>query len=801
MINLSDQATTNLLDLGAWSEGEKLQYSALPASQVVIDQPFDFNDVEVDSQIPSAISTGNESEVTKWLSRLGSSAIDQERVTRVFAATAHEAPESMLKALVDTNLVNLQYADEINQRNCLHNAAIFGRHALLAMGLSAGVSVKRLDIYGRIPLHYAAIHGRVEIVQELIAVDPSTIDFKDQDNFTPLIHSITHGHLACVQTMLDLGASKDRGAQSDHIPLNLACQAGSVPIVETLLARGPQIIPDAEGLFPQHLVARSGKSPQLLLTLAKHGVDLNQTDKLYQWTPLFHAVSEGHLACLETLLYCNVKTDILDEKGYSALYYAAWEGHNECMKLLTAIEAAAIIGSSSNVPHQFQTIPSTQITPVSMIADVEGIPPISLPPPIIPFRRYGHNFLDTKTFVVIMLDNEGSDPIQFYDNNKYPAARLTISSKSSDLIPRNILLPVQDEHKTISFQIDNLDAFSIDFDIFPTFGSKVIARTVASSGIFTEKDSSAGRWHLELFDARLRAIGRINFNYHVVKPYRGIPLEITHFETYWKAISQLGSHPGALVTGSSLSGQYVRLFVQLTGDGVPVLYPQWKVNHHGLDVPVSGLSYNQFTSVGTHNGLGNLSKTSFQDLDVDDVTRLHQTMAYSFATLQDALRLLPPEVHVELHILYPSSAESRRLRLGPTLNMNDSADAILTVLFEHARYMREQAESIVRPVVFSSYNQDMCIALNWKQPNCKCYSNGIQSNSLTFLSDPVLLCNDLGLEPTSPETHRHSVYSGGQATMSVKEAVKVAQSNNFMGLICRSRLLVSLVPMPLYGFC
>lgn len=31
----------------------------------------------------------------------------------------------------------------------------------------------------------------------------------------------------------------------------------------------------------------------------------------------------------------------------------------------------------------------------------------------------------------------------------------------------------------------------------------------------------------------------------------------------------------------------------------------------------------------------------------------------------------------------------------------------------------------------------------------------------------------------------------GHASMSVKEAVRVAQSNNFMGLVCNSRLLVS----------
>lgn len=62
--------------------------------------------------------------------------------------------------------------------------------------------------------------------------------------------------------------------------------------------------------------------------------------------------------------------------------------------------------------------------------------------------------------------------------------------------------------------------------------------------------------------------------------------------------------------------------------------------------------------------------------------------------------------------------------------------------------------------------------------------------------DPVLLCNDLGAkrEAGRPGTISPSavIVSSGHHSMSVKEAVRIAQSNNFMGLVCSSRLLVSL---------
>src|SRR5439155_27337571 len=108
----------------------------------------------------------------------------------------------------------------------------------------------------------------------------------------------------------------------------------------------------------------------------------------------------------------------------------------------------------------------TSGAPEPMSIDSDGIPVLSLPPTIIPLRRYGHNFLDTKPFVQISFEEADSEAIVFYHDTKYPSARLTISSKLSDLIPRNMLLPIQEDARIISFQIDNLESFAVDFDIF-----------------------------------------------------------------------------------------------------------------------------------------------------------------------------------------------------------------------------------------------------------------------------------------------------------------------------------------------
>jgi CDK inhibitor PHO81 len=550
-----------------------------------------------------------------------------------------------------------------------------------------------------------------------------------------------------------------------------------VAIVELLLKHGAAILPDAEGLYPQHLVARSGQTPHLLLLLKDYGADLDQIDKLYSWTPLFHAASEGNVPCMRTLLDAGVKAHILDEKQLSAMYYAAWEGHLECMRLLASLPAI----SPTHVPTiQTGRGPlAGSSAPQPMSLDAYDIPALELPPPIIPLRRYGHNFLDTKTFIQITFEENGELPLVFFHDSKYPAARLTISSKLSDLIPKNILLPFQEDTRLVSFQIDNLDSFAIDFDVFPTYGAKVIAKTVALPSTFRALLSSSGRCCLPLFDPRLRAIGQITFNFQVIKPFQGKPLEITDFETYWKATSQFDHKPSAFITGSSLSGDYVQLFVQHTCDGVPILWPRWTMDYMDIEFPVSLLTYAQFISAGSRHASKAGDLTTLPSQPLDRIAHVHRILSHSAISLQDALALLPKGMHVNLQILYPSAEEEKTLRLGPIVNINTFGDAILAVVFEHARTLREQSPEAMRSIVFSSFNPTVCTALNWKQPNY-----------------PVFLCNDLGRQ--SDTSKSVSIKSSGRRTTSIKEAVRIAQNNNFMGLICCSRLLViiSLPPSP-----
>ena len=721
--DLSDRATNARLDLEAWAEGENIQLEPVRAGvSSERGQLGSADENTADIQILQAAAAGNLNALRDSNARIRASLNAKERMTRTFLAAIGESSEEALAVMLESGLIDLFAEDDINERNCLHEATIHGRGLVMQAGLVAGLDPATVDIYGRIPLHYACLKGRVEMVETLIQAGPTTVNSVDHDNFTPLIHSIVRNKLQCAESLISHRARIDPLSETDHVPLNLACQYGSTEVAALLLGKGARLLPDAEGLYPQHLVARSTHNPDLLSLLQRHGADLDQKDKLYQWTPLFHAASEGRVQCLRKLLDVGVDTTALDEKGLSAMYYATWDGHLACMGLLWEEHLARTANetSFSNNQNSAQALHMPiplQLTSGAQRSEADGIPDLSLPPPIIPLRRYGHNFLDTKTFISINF-HQGAKSIIFFNEGRYPAARLTISSKMSDLIPRSVMLPIQEDSRLLTFQADILESFTIEFEIFPTFGSKVIAKSVALPDVFRAINSSAGVCCLPLFDPRLRAIGQITFSFQVIKPYCGQPLEIKNFATYWKATSALDSDNSSLITGSSLSGRYLHVHVQLSRDGIPVLYPMYFVELQGIQVPVSQMTISELAKIARDNRPQQSIFSEITKLGTGDLPYLHNLLASSLLPLEDVLASLPSSININLSILYPTPDEEITEAVGPIVDINTFADTILGVVFNHARTAREADPNFMRSIALTSHNRNICTAMNWKQPNC-----------------------------------------------------------------------------------
>jgi CDK inhibitor PHO81 len=605
--------------------------------------------------------------------------------------------------------------------------------------------VKQTDLHGRHALHYACRNGHEDIARYLLS-KASPPDHLDQDGMTPMTMAVISGKANCVDQLLEFGASVDSLNESS-IPLHLACQYGNKDIVRLLLLRKPKITSNSEGLLPLHLAARTGIEDilEMLMEYDKSGIDVQERFSL--WTPLFFAASEGHDKCVQLLLRAGATVNTLDDNGHSAIYWSAWAGHLGCMSLL--FEAGARQDQRSSIPSISKPTKSSGSVPTTSLDDLE-IPTLSLPPPIIP--SFGHNFLEKKVFVQFRLggnssnDSAADQPVLLYSDASLTSAKLTISPKGcDDIVPRSVLLPLtDDDQRSVSFYVDKIENFSLDFELYPTFGSKVIGKGSALGHVFSRMNKASQRTEsggvfctLPIFDSRLKVIGEISFEFSIIKPFQGVQLEIGgKVETYWKSTRPLhlsstgtpssqsltgGTSGQSLITASSLSGQFVRVFVQVTRDLVPVAYPSWRLPVEGLDLGVSEVTYRQFQAI-----INKHSHSTARTKELRSISSAQQAqnlVSLCFTSLADLLSSLPPTVHLNLQILYPTKSERDYLCIDFVPEINDYVDSILQAVFESA----ESSQAIEtepldgqqnRTLLFSSFNPDICTTINWKQPNC-----------------------------------------------------------------------------------
>lgn len=356
-------------------------------------------------------------------------------------------------------------------------------------------------------------------------------------------------------------------------------------------------------------------------------------------------------------------------------------------------------------------------------------------------RSYGHNYLDKTTFLQITLHDSTSSnrnaPVEWYlDESLFSSSKLTISLKStksrhiSELIPYTVSLPILDDSESVTFQVDSLDNLCLELEVYPTFGSKVIAKGVAPPSLFESTRrfcSGKGVCIIPLLDPRLQTIGQVSFDFTVIKPFVGVQFDIhSRIETYWKSTqaiagpksktqAQIQQH---LVTESSLSGQYIWVPIQVTKDNVAYVCPTWRLPTPLLHLAVHEVSAKELENIcATARSRESVIQ---QCQSVQDVHDVQDIISNSYIPLAELLSLLNPDIHLHLQILLPTIAEQRYLGVNIGTDVNSFIDTILANVFSHVDELKSRTVvTTARSIIFSSSNPTLCTALNWKQPNCK----------------------------------------------------------------------------------
>lgn len=760
-------------------------------------------------------------------SRIDKNLILKECLTKLFLllVSSSSVDDISLHVFYNTTKENidLSYCDEDDQvfsrRNVFHEAAncssqsrIFViREASLGTTVQSSTwssltrdTLKSLlnaqDLYLRTPLHYAAELGKVEFVSLLLDSGMlDSVDILDNHSQTPLVLAIINNHIEVVRKLLIDGHATpfpqiNEYSKPQFAPLIIACYHNNYDVAKLILEMGGaelSEVHDAEGLGTLHIVAKEGGNAQLIELLVRHGADPNGVDNFNTWTPIFYAIQEGHADTVQELLKNGARLDITDEDNLGPIYYAIWEGHVTVLNVLLHNISAENENRHTNISATpIRLTISERMSPTSSLQD---IPDFALPPPIIPLLKYGHNFLEKKIFVKLTLKTGGASVQLNKDDEMILSApgRITLTSNLADVIPRNIILPIAEEEEgEVVFQIDTTEDFSIDFEVFPAFGTRIIAKTTAMSSVFNSRlanGTATATASLPLFDARLTNVGTLSFDYQVILPYSGKPLEVTKYETYWKSTTSsnidLAKDGHQIVTSSSLCGSFVNIMVCPLIDGTLVAAPCLYFNTHDVKMFLSDLTKEKLEKLCGYK----LNVVP----DIADKEELKKHLSSSIFIFSDLLKKIPLSVQLEIQVCFPTTQEITGIPVNicPFLDINEFIDRILLSTFEHVRDLRHSGQHI-RPIVFSSCNWQACTILNWKQPNFPVlfHMKGLRKEGNHFVRDTPHSLKDLAID------EKRIDFSDNKSRC-LHEIVRFAVNNNLLGIIIPYDLLKICKPL------
>ena len=531
---LSDTVAACLLDLTDLSSGLKFEGSA--ASDIFIQQIMTERNIytgpfhDLEKNLRKAIATSDETaiaELVRYSDALGQQNGGKTNVTRILWKAIIEAPSNFADLMLSFmgSPFDFAFIDDINGRTCLHEAAIAGALRLVEMCLEKGVQLHKVDVYGRSALHYACMNGHSSVCRRLIEAT-LPVGTLDMDNYSPLVYATLNGNVECVRVLLDEGKISVQSLTpvGDLSPLSLASQSGHVDIVLLLLQRGAKSIPNTNGEYPLHLAAREGHVDVCKLLVHYEGWDT--PDKYHEWTPLFHAARHGHENIIQVLLEAHCRVNALDELGRLAVHYAVWYGHRNCADRL--LQAAAHLPAGTDATRTIDCSPMSDVEKRSD-TDIDHIPSLSLPPPIMPHRVYGHNYLDRNYLVQVSIGHPSTryreslglkSAVRLHRRLVNPISRdgyllattplklVMTTSPDVNSAPYSISLPQRDEEGYFTFQLPTLDKLSLEFSVYPNFGTKTIGRAVALPSLFTGIQNGQP-FILPILDNRLHVIGEV----------------------------------------------------------------------------------------------------------------------------------------------------------------------------------------------------------------------------------------------------------------------------------------------------
>ena len=261
-------------------------------------------------------------------------------------------------------VLGLEDKDDLGMTK-LHHAVQAGDLSLVESLIQSGASVNCRDENGQTPLHYAAERGFLEGIQVLVQQHGADLHILDSSGFSPFLWAVVAGEEGAARRLLQMGADVNSSSADGKSALAWAASLGRYATAEMLVEHGASVSDTRQQTSPLEEAAASGFITTVELLLQRGGADPNHRDR-DGWSAIHWAAEEGHLDIVRMLLESGANPNAVSSFGTPPLHCAANGGHVSIARLLlqkgadplkstchgwTALHHAAFMGHSDVVEY------------------------------------------------------------------------------------------------------------------------------------------------------------------------------------------------------------------------------------------------------------------------------------------------------------------------------------------------------------------------------------------------------------------------------------------------------------------
>ncbi|RMY59220.1 hypothetical protein D0865_02194 [Hortaea werneckii] len=442
------------------------------------------------------------------------------------------------------------------------------------------------DIYGRLPLHYAAQYGLVRVSQTLLkymedwqqfdvteGIDSSW--WQDIEGFAPLHLAVNGGHYRTTKALLLVYDDDQKphtrvthtDVEKNGASLSLATKSNFTKIVKLLVDAGVDVnYQDQQGETALHVAARFGfdECAQILMdTHGPSGVNVELAEKTYGWTPLFIACVDGHFEIAKLLVQKGAIVSKKDHSGWTPQEHAALRGHLDIAKYLAQFTPPPSLHSSPDIAAQTKgglngaLVNGALEDRKSHAVSKDGANGTGNGKVSDPVKSFGHRYLTDESLILVSLGSMDGrkdlesvllENIALTDAHRTQldtALSVVVSAQGAGGESSVIDLPVQENISTspITFTTRDPTKVKLFFDLVPTYAGstdKVIGRAVAllssiKPTIGAKRMNLQGDLSVPLVSRdTLDVIGSVNFNFLIITPFSHPNMSVSEERTYWK---------------------------------------------------------------------------------------------------------------------------------------------------------------------------------------------------------------------------------------------------------------------------